>query len=95
MSKSKLVNTQGKGPVRKAKSDRFEVSTWRWTKIVPQPKATEDFFPEREFTIERACIRYSQWNRGSQSWEESSIWCDLDDLRSLAHALDKLNDGGT
>lgn len=88
---AKMMNVQGKGPVTKARSGRFEASTWHWKKIIPQPEATRDLFAEREVDIERACIRYSRWNRVTRAWEQSLIWCDIDDLRNLAQALDDLN----
>lgn len=88
---TKLMNVQGKGPVTKGKSGRFEVSIWHWKKTISQPDATRDLFAEREVDIERACIRYSRWNRGTRAWDENLIWCDIDDLRSLTQALDGLN----
>lgn len=91
MNKTKMVNVQGKGPVSRAKSGKFEVSIWHWKKIIPQPDETKDLFAERELDVHRACIRYSQWNRGAQKWDESTTWCSIDDLRSLAQALDGLN----
>jgi hypothetical protein len=88
----KLVNVQGKGPVSKSKSGRFQVSIWHWKKTIPPPEEQRDLFCDREQDIHRACIRYSQWNRRVQEWRESTIWCSIDDLRSLVQALDQLND---
>ena len=90
--KTKLMtNVQGKGPLTKVKAGKFEVGTWHWKKIIPQPEETRDIFAEREVDVHRASIRYSQWNRGAQRWDETIIWCSIDDLRSLAQALDGLN----
>jgi len=91
MSNTTLVNVQGKGPVTKTKYGKFEVSLWHWKKTIEQPKETRDLFPERVFDVHRACIKHSQWNRRTQEWEESFIWCGIDDLRSLVQALDGLN----
>ena len=91
MNETKMVNVQGKGPVTKTKSGKFEVSTWHWKKIIPQPDETKDLFAEREVDVHRASIRYSQWNRGTQTFDETIIWCSIDDLRSLAEILDGLN----
>ena len=88
---AKLQNVQGKGPVTKTRSGKFEVSIWHWKKIHSQPDETKDLFAEREIDVERACIRYSRWNRGSRTWDESIVWCCIDDLRSLVQALDDLN----
>ena len=90
---TKLINVQGKGPVTKAKSGRFEVSLWHWKKIIPQPENVRDLFPEREVDMYRACVRHSKWNRGTQSWEDTVIWCEIEELRSLGEALDNLNGG--
>ena len=91
MKENKLVNVRHKGPVKKTRSGRFQVSIWHWKKTIPAPKQQRDLFAEREVDIHRACIRYNQWNRNSRAWEESSIWCGIDDLRSLVQALDELN----
>ena len=91
MNETKLVNVQGKGPVTKARSGRFDIAIWHWKKIIPQPEETKDLFAEREIDIERASIRYSRWNRSTRTWDETVIWCDIDDLRSLVQAFDDLN----
>ena len=91
MNQTKLVNVQGKGPVTKTRSGRFDISIWHWKKTVSQPDEVKDLFAEREVDIERASIRYSRWNRTTRTWDESIIWCNIDDLRSLVQALDDLN----
>ena len=90
-TRTHMVNVQGKGPVAKAKSGKFEVSIWHYKKFVPQPDETKDLFPERELDVHRACLRFSQWNRGTRDWDETIIWCSIDDLRDLVQALDGLN----
>ena len=89
--KTRLLNVQNKGPVTKAKSGKFEVSSWHWKRIIPQAKDKKDLFPEREVDVHRACIRHSQWNRNTGTWDESTIWCNTGDLRNLSEALEKLN----
>jgi hypothetical protein len=91
MNENKLVNTCGKGPVIKTRCGKFQVSMWHWKKSIPAPKQHQDLFAEREVDVHRVCIRYSQWKRYTQAWQESSIWCGIDDLRSLIQALDQLN----
>ncbi|MCC6699775.1 MAG: hypothetical protein IT365_29400 [Candidatus Hydrogenedentes bacterium] len=91
MANKNFVNVQGKGPVTKAKHGRFEVSIWHWVKTIAPPVKKEDFIPEREVDVHRACIRHSQFNRRTQAWEESCIWCELDALRDLVQAIDGLN----
>jgi len=88
--KCELVNMSktGKGPVAKSKVGRFEVSTWNWKRFV---QARNDYEPDREIDVQRACVRYSRWNRITREWEETRIWCSVDELRSLVQALDGLN----
>ncbi|MBE0558080.1 MAG: hypothetical protein IH628_12680 [Proteobacteria bacterium] len=89
--KAKLRNVQGKGPIQSAKSGRFDVSVWHWKRTIAPPKGMEDFSPEQEKDVTRACIRLSHWNRATRIWDEELIWCNVDDLRSLVQALDGLN----
>ncbi len=86
-----LTNVQGKGPVSKAESGKFQVSIWHWKKTITPSDGDRDYSPEREIDIQRACIRFCQWNRGTRTWEEKLIWCNTDDLRSLVQALDGIN----
>ena len=88
---TKLMNTQGKGPVLRAKSGRFDVSVWHWKRTISPPDGMEGFSPEHEVDVTRACIRLSHWNKGTRTWDEELIWCSVDDLRSLVQALDGLN----
>ena len=92
MNSTELQNVNGKGPTRKAKSGRFEVSIWHWKRIIPQREEVRDYFPERQADVYRACVRHSRWSRATREWQESRIWCDVDDLRSLVQAVDELND---
>ncbi len=91
MNETKRWNVNGKGPVTKTRTGKFQVSTWHWKKLISQPEETQDLFAEREIDVHRASIRYSQWNRGAQEWDETIIWCNIDDLRDLVQALDGLN----
>ena len=89
--KAKWINIQEKDPVAKRKSGRFEICLWHWEKVIPQAESIRDLFAECEVDVHRACIRHSQWNRITKTWEETAIWCEIDELRSLAQALDELN----
>ena len=91
MNSTNLMNAGGKGPAAKARSGRFEVSIWHWTKIIPARPEVRDFFPERQIELQRACIRYSTWNKYRREWQQACIWCNAHDIRSLAQALDKLD----
>lgn len=87
MRKYELVNVKGRGPAVRNKIGRFEVSLWHWRKVYP----AHNDGAEREMDVERASIRYSRFNQQDQSWEETSIWCSIDELRDLVQALDRLN----
>ncbi len=89
--KYKLQNVHGKGPAARTKSGRFEVSIWQWKKIISPADDVKSVFAEREVDVSRACIRFSQWNWETRTWEGKTIWCGIDDLRSLVQALDALN----
>ena len=94
MNETKLVNVKGKGPVKKSRFGRFEVSAWHWKKVIPPREEHRDLFSEREYNVHRASIRYSKWNRSTQEWAETTIWCSIDELRSLVQALDQLGQEG-
>jgi len=89
---AKLTNVKGKGPVVKTRSGKFQVSVWHWKEVVPPRGDTKDLFAEKEIDIRRVCLRHSRWNRKIGAWNESMIWCDPDDLRSLVSALEDLNE---
>ena len=76
-------------PVAKSKVGRFQVSVWKKKKLF---QARNDFDVEREVEMVRVCIQYSTFNKGQNTWTNQSIWCNPDELRDLANALDKLND---
>jgi len=46
---------------------------------------------EQWVDVERACIQYSTFNKVTGQWENQTLWCPLDDLRSLAAVVDQLN----
>ena len=83
MNKQKLINVNGRGPVVRKRQGRFEVSVWRWTKIIPPAPGFQDLFCEREELVQRISIRYRQGQ---------AIWCSDGDLRDLARAIDELNE---
>ena len=88
-----MVNMKGRGPFVRAKSGRFEVSIWHWKKLVPAEPGfvVTELGVEQEVDVERVSIHYSRWNKHSQSWQETTIWCNTDELRQLVQALDDLN----
>ena len=92
MQTTTMENANGRGPIASARCGGFQISIWQWRRIIPPPQYARDYFPEREITVERACIRHGRWDKTKREWKNATIWCELDDLRSLAQALDNLND---
>lgn len=75
-------------PVIKKRLGRFQVSIWKSKKI---QKARNDYDIEREIEVVRACIQHSQYTRTTNKWTNQTIWCNPDELRSIAQLLDELN----
>ena len=75
-------------PISKSKVGRFQISIWKRQKIVPGDES--GFRPERTYDIVRACVQYSRFNRLTREFDRQQIWCNPDDLRNLAQALDEL-----
>ncbi len=91
MSENKFENVCGNGPMIKARSGRFQVGIWHWQKVMSAKGDMRDFMAERRQDVYRASIRYSKWNKEYKTWQDQTIWCDIDDLRSLVQVLDELN----
>ena len=91
MSEKKLENVCGNGPLIKTRSGRFQVGIWHWKRLVGAKGEMRDFAAERQQDIYRASIRCSEWNRQTRTWQDQTIWCSVDDLRSLVQVLDELN----
>jgi len=85
ISKVQKMKAEQKGPIRKWKEGRFQVSIWKRKKVL---KAKSDFDVEREVEPVRACIQFSSFSRVTQTWENQRIWCMPDDLGTLARLLD-------
>ncbi|OVE73916.1 hypothetical protein BVX94_02255 [bacterium B17] len=87
------MNQEKKGPISKARVGRFQATVWKKHKVLPADES--GFSPEREFDIVRACVQYSRYNKKKGAYERQQIWCNPEELRCLADALDKLgNEGG-
>ena len=82
-----MANDEKQGPESKTRAGRFQVSLWRTKRRLA---AKNDFEPEREVVSERACIQYSRLNRQTMGWDNQQVWCNVDELRDLSQALDKL-----
>jgi len=84
-------NEEKKGPERKAKVGRFQVSIWKREKVIAPREEQKGYVPERRVDIVRACVQYSRRNRQTGEWVNQSIWCDPHELRELMNCLDELN----
>ena len=84
-------NEEKKGPERKSQIGRFQVSLWKTRRVF---KARNDYEPEKQVISRRACIQYSRLNRQTQVWDNQQVWCNLDELRDLAQALDEVGQIG-
>ncbi|NUM53499.1 MAG: hypothetical protein HUU46_07640 [Candidatus Hydrogenedentes bacterium] len=89
---TKYINTQQKGPISRARYGRFDVSIWQWRKVVSAPPEQRDFKPEREYIVNRACIRHCRWENTVNAWDEQIIWCDVHELDNLKIALERLQE---
>ncbi len=75
-------------PVIKNRVGRFQISIWKKKRVIP---AKNDYDIEREYQTVRACIQYSRINKATEQWENQSIWCNPEDLKSLAELLNQLH----
>ena len=84
------MEEEKKGPVSKKRIGRFQVTTWVRKKLVPGDEA--GFRPEREYESVRACVQYSRYDRRTHEFVRQQIWCNPQELRDLANALEQLGD---
>lgn len=85
-------NENKKGPICQTRIGRFQTSIWKWNNTRTPSGSLRDYTPEQERTVYRACLNYSTWSRATRQWRRSAIWCDLDEIRDLYHALEALNE---
>ena len=78
-----------KGPVAKSRVGKFQVSVWARSKLC---SARSDFEAEREIQVVRICVQHSRYDWKTRQWANQSIWCQPDELRDLADALDQLGE---
>lgn len=78
------------GPLMKTKVGKFDVTVWRFKKKVVPPEHLRDYSCELLSEQHRACIRYGRWRPQAQVFEGVTMWCEVDELRDLRQALDRL-----
>jgi len=88
-----LKQDSGKNkPLKKVRAGRFQISIWRFQKLLSNGNKDSIAYIEQWIDVERACIQYSTYNKATGQWENQSIWCPVDDLRNLAEVVDQLNE---
>ena len=89
----KQLEESGKNkPLKKVRAGRFQISTWVFRKLFSSGGKDSTIYMEKVIDVERACIQYSTFNKATGQWENQSIWCSIDDLRSLADVVEQLNE---
>ena len=92
MATKQLKDSGQNQPLKKVKAGRFQISIWGFPLLLSSGEKDSTAYIEREVELERGCIQYSTYNRGSGQWKNQSIWCSIDELRDLARVVDKLNE---
>ena len=82
-----LKDSGKKQPLKKVRAGRFQISIWRFQKLLNSSKKDTTAYIEQWVDVERACIQYSAFNKETGQWENQAIWCPIDDLRSLADVV--------
>lgn len=78
-----IAQHANRGPIRTVRYGRLDISLWR-------QRNDRGFCGETSDPI-RVCVRHSRLNRRTNEWKNQAIWCDPEDLRDLANAIDQLN----
>ena len=80
--------TEKKGPYKKSKSGRFQISLFKSEKLLRKGDTIRS-----EVIVDniRVCIQYSQFRQDINRWERQQIWCTPDEIRDLANAIDGLH----
>ena len=90
---SKQIEDSGKNkPLKKVRAGRFQISIWKFQKLLSNGRKDSTAYVEQWMDVERACIQYSTYNKATGQWANQAIWCSIDDLRSLAEVVDQLNE---
>ena len=76
-------------PFIKKRVGRFQISVWKCEKVVSPPPEKE-YIPERVYEVFRACVQYSWYDRKLGDFDRQQIWCNQEELRELALALEEL-----
>lgn len=89
---TKQLDSGSKAPITRVRSGRFQISTWMFVRTVKSGNTHSVSYTERRVETQRVCIQHSVKDRLSGGFRNQSIWCSPDDLRSLAEAVEKLNE---
>ena len=79
-------------PIKKVRSGRFQISLWNFRQNFSRGRKESIVYIEKEVEKARACVQFSTFNKATGRWQNQSIWCSPEDLRSLADAMDKYDE---
>jgi hypothetical protein len=79
---------ESKGPYKKSKSGRFQVSLFKFDRILGRGN---DFQPEQVVEQVRVSVQYSYFKNSTNRWERDQIWCSPEELRDLGIAISGLS----
>jgi hypothetical protein len=92
MTSEKIPKSDKAQPAKKVRSGRFQISLWNFRQQISRGKKESTIYIEREVERQRACIQFSTYSKATGRWQNQSIWCSPEDLRSLADAMDKYDE---
>ena len=81
---SKKTDDSGKNkPFKKVKAGRFQISLWKFKRLLNSGNSDSVAYIEQWVDVERACIQHTTYNRVTGQRENQQIWCSRDDLWEL------------
>ena len=81
--------SEKKGPYKKSKSGRFQVSLFKFEKLIRKGDTIRSELIVDNF---RVCIQYSTFSKKYNNWQRQQIWCSPEELRDLGNAISGLTE---
>jgi hypothetical protein len=81
-----------KEPLKKIRVGRFQISTWKFERLVNpvDPDKEPVAYLEKWIDVDRACIQYGTYNKIRREWENQKIWCSPTEFQQLTEVLEQL-----
>lgn len=92
MTSKKTEESSKIRPIKKARSGRFQISLWNFRQHESKGSKESITYLEQDVERGRTCIQFSTYSKATNKWQNQSIWCSPQDLRSLADAMDKYDE---